>query len=121
MGKSKDSGTFCPLIKKDCIKEKCAWFMRVRGTNPNTGEPIDEAACAVAWMPYMAMDITQKTNQAGAAVESFRNEVVKANQSNQQLYIKALTHGVVPARVAPLQQPINMLEESNQTEKEKEE
>lgn len=60
----------------------------------------------------MAMDITQKTNQAGAAVESFRNEVVKANHSNQQLYIKALTHGVIPSRIAPLEQPIQMLEES---------
>jgi len=111
MSKTKESGIFCPLIKKDCIKEKCAWFMRVRGTNPNTGDPVDNAACAVAWMPYMAMDITQKTNQAGAAVESFRNEVVKANHSNQQLYIKALTHGVIPTRIAPLEQPIQMLEE----------
>jgi len=114
MGKGKESGTFCPLIKKECIKDKCAWYMRVRGTNPNTGDPIDEAACAVAWMPYMAMDITQKTNQAGAAVESFRNEVAKANHSNQQLYIKALTHGIVPARITPLEQPIQMLEKSNE-------
>jgi len=117
MGKGKDSGgDYCPLIKKECIKEKCSWYMRIRGTNPNTGEPVDESGCAVVWMPYMAMDITQKTNQAGAAVESFRNEVVKANQSNQQLYINAITHGVVPSRIAPLEQPINMLQESSEEE-----
>jgi len=104
MGKGKDSGTFCPLIKKDCVKEKCAWFMRVRGTNPNTGEPIDESGCAVVWMPYMAMDITQKTNQAGAAVESFRNEVANANRTNQQLFVNALNQGIVPTKVNVLNQ-----------------
>ena len=41
----------------------------------------------------MAVEIAQKSNQTGAAVESFRNEVVKANQVNQQLYIQGLEQG----------------------------
>ena len=31
------NGTFCPLIKKDCVGLQCAWFTRVQGTDTNTG------------------------------------------------------------------------------------
>ena len=105
-------GNFCPLIKKDCIGLKCSWYTQMRGTNPNTGEPVDEWGCAVTWMPFMAVEIAQKSNQTGAAVESFRNEVVRANQSNQQLYIQALNQQqIIPAHITPLNQPINTLPE----------
>lgn len=77
--------------------------------NPNTGEDLDEWDCAVAWMPMMAIEVAQKSNQTGAAVESFRNEVVKANEQNQQLYIQSLQQGIVPAQITPLNQPINIL------------
>lgn len=107
-------GDFCPLIKKDCIGIKCSWYTQMRGTNPNTGEPVDEWGCAVAWMPVMAVEIAQKSNQTGAAVESFRNEVVKGNQQNQHLYIQALQQGVVPAQITPLNPPINILKEGSE-------
>jgi len=105
------SGNFCPLIKKDCIGLKCAWYTQMRGTNPNTGEPVDEWGCAVTWMPVMAVEIAQKSNQTGAAVESFRNEVVKANYQNQQLYIDSLNQKVIPTQVnSILKPPIHVLE-----------
>jgi hypothetical protein len=103
-------GNFCPLIKKDCIGLKCSWYTQMRGTNPNTGEPVDEWGCAVTWMPFMAVEIAQKSNQTGAAVESFRNEVVKANQQNQQLYISALQQGVVQAQIRPMDNTMNIIE-----------
>jgi hypothetical protein len=105
------SGDFCPLIKKDCVGLKCAWYTQVRGVNPNTGQEIDEWNCAVTWMPIMSLEIAQKSNQTGAAVESFRNEVVKANQQNQQLYINGLQQGIVAAQITPLPSPMNVLEE----------
>ena len=105
------SGDFCPLIGSECVNLKCKWFTQIRGTNPNTGEPVDEWGCAVTWMPVLAVEVAQKSNQTGAAVESFRNEVVKANESNQQLYISAIQQGVLPTTVTPLNQPINTLPE----------
>ena len=112
-------GNYCPLIKKDCIGLKCAWYAQIRGTNSNTGQTVDEWGCAVTWMPVLAVEVAQKSNQTGAAVESFRNEVVRANQQNQQLYIESLKYnqeygkyGITPAQVTPLNQPINMLEDS---------
>lgn len=107
-------GDFCPLIKKDCIGIQCSWYTQMRGTNPNTGEPVDEWGCAVSWMPFMAVEIAQKSNQTGAAVESFRNEVVRANEQNQQLYINALQQQVIPAQITPLNQPINTLPEGQE-------
>lgn len=73
-------GTYCPLIKKDCKRLECSWFIHIRGTNPNTGEPVDEYDCAVKWLPVLLIENSQQTRQAGAAIESFRNEMVRANQ-----------------------------------------
>jgi hypothetical protein len=112
-------GIYCPLIKKDCIQHKCAWFTQVRGLNPNTGAEVDEWACAVAWMPMMAIEIAQKENQTGAAVESFRNEVVRANTENQQLYldsVEKMEKGILPVSVTPLNPVINLLTSSNTQE-----
>lgn len=99
-------GDFCPLIQKKCVEHKCAWYTCVRGTNPNTGEEIDDWRCAVSWMPMMTVEIAQKSNQTGAAVESFRNEVVEANHQNQQLYAHALQQGINVAQITPINPPM---------------
>ena len=112
-------GHYCPLIKKDCIGLKCSWYTQIRGTNPNTGEDIDEWGCAITWMPVLAVEIAQKSNQTGAAVESFRNEVVKANQQNQQIYLHSLQQGIIPNQVSVIETPINnipSLKDSNDTD-----
>jgi len=99
-------GEFCPLIQKKCVEHKCAWYTCVRGTNPNTGEEIDDWRCAVSWMPMMTVEIAQKSNQTGSAIESFRNEVVDANHQNQQLYAHAIQQGINVAQITPLNPPM---------------
>ena len=51
----------------------------MRGTNPNTGKEVDEWNCAVAWLPMLLVENSMQQRHTGAAVESFRNEVVQAN------------------------------------------
>jgi len=97
-----EQGKYCPLIKKDCIGLQCSWFTQIRGVNPNTGEPVDEWGCAITWMPMLLIENSQQQRSTGAAVESFRNEVVKGNQENQQLYIQSINQGVIPAQVTQL-------------------
>ena len=80
-----EPGKYCPLIKKDCIGLQCSWFMLVRGKHPQTGEDVDEWNCAVTWLPVLLIENSQQQRQTGAAVESFRNEVVKAAENSQQL------------------------------------
>jgi hypothetical protein len=70
------SGTFCPLIKKDCVGLQCAWFTQLRGINPQTGEPIDEWDCAVKWLPMLLIENAKEVRQGAAATESFRNEMI---------------------------------------------
>lgn len=110
-------GKWCPLIKRDCVGLKCSWFVEVRGMNPNTGEMVDEWNCAVAWVPMMQIETSQQARQAGAAVESFRNEVVRTNSENQQLYLNFMqqvqNNNTLPAMVTPLDSPINMLEQAS--------
>tara|TARA_R100001129_G_scaffold3502_1_gene3409 strand:- start:779 stop:1078 length:300 start_codon:yes stop_codon:yes gene_type:complete len=83
------AGSFCPLIKKDCIELKCAWFTQLRGHNPNTGEEIDDWGCAVGWLPVLLVENSQQQRSTGAAVESFRNEMVKANESSHKVLTEA--------------------------------
>ena len=78
-------GSYCPLIKKDCIGLQCSWFTQLRGTNPNTGKEIDEWGCAMTWLPVLLVENAQQSRHAGAAIESFRNEVVAINQDSQAL------------------------------------
>ena len=78
----------CPLNSFDpCKQLDCAWFLKIRGSNPNTGEEMDEWGCSVAWMPILLIENAQMSRQTGAAVESFRNEMVKANEASQQLLV----------------------------------
>lgn len=114
-----EPGKWCPLIRKDCVGLKCAWYMQVRGMNPNTGEDIDEWGCAVTWMPIMTIENSQQQRHTSSAVESFRNEVVKANESNRDLYIQGLMQqpGVIPVNVTPLtSQSNNILQEGDSTD-----
>ncbi len=71
------AGNHCPLLQKECIGLQCAWITQVRGTNPNTGEEVDEWECAVKWLPMLLIENSQQQRQTGAAVESFRNEMVE--------------------------------------------
>jgi hypothetical protein len=76
-------GNYCPLLKKDCVGLQCAWFTQVRGHNPNTGKEVDEWSCAIVWLPVLLIENSQQQRSTGAAVESFRNEMVKANEDSQ--------------------------------------
>ena len=83
-------GKLCPLIGEDCRGLECSWYTQVRGTNPQSGEEIDEWGCAVTWMPMLLIENSLTNRQTGAAVESFRNESINQQQTNRQL-MTALT------------------------------
>ena len=83
------NGTFCPLIKKDCVELKCAWFTRIQGYDMNTGAQVDEYQCAVTLMPMLLVENSGQQRQTGAAVESFRNEMVRANEQSQKVLLAA--------------------------------
>ena len=80
----------CPLGHKcqevrDGAIHQCTWFTKLAGKNPNTGENVDEFACAMSWLPVLLIENAQQQRSTAAAVESFRNEMAEANQHSQQL------------------------------------
>lgn len=80
----------CPLNNfEPCKQLDCAWFLKIRGHNPNTGEDLDDWGCSIAWMPILLIENSQQQRQTGAAVESFRNEMVKSNEVSQQILMSA--------------------------------
>jgi hypothetical protein len=78
-------GTFCPLIKKDCIQTQCSWFTQLRGVHPQTGQEIDEWMCAISAMPILQIEVAKQARSGAAATESFRNEVVKTAHENHTM------------------------------------
>lgn len=83
----------CPLDGfKPCRQLECAWFMKIRGNNPNTGEEVDEYGCSMAWMPMLMIENSQQQRSTGAAVESFRNEMVKSTETSQHVLMATLQH-----------------------------
>ena len=83
---------YCPLLKKECVGLKCAWFVKVEGYDMNTGNRVDEWNCTVALLPMLMIENSGMQRQTGAAVESFRNEMVKSNEVSQKLFIAAATN-----------------------------
>ena len=80
----------CPLNGfKKCKQFECGWFIQIRGKHPQTGEELDEYGCAMAMMPMLMIENSRQTSQAGAAIESFRNEMVKANMTTLNSLIDA--------------------------------
>jgi hypothetical protein len=80
----------CPLDGfKPCRQLECAWFMKIRGSNPNTGADVDEWGCSMAWMPVLMIENSQQQRHTGAAVESFRNEMTKSNEVSQKVLLAA--------------------------------
>ena len=80
-------GAKCEEIKDGAI-HRCAWYTKLAGTNPNTGEQTDEQGCAIAWLPMLMIENSMQQRSTSAAVESFRNEMTNANQSSQLLLAK---------------------------------
>jgi len=80
----------CPLNNfEPCKQLDCAWFTKIVGTDPNTGKDIEDYGCAVAWLPVLLIENAQQSRSTGAAVESFRNEMVKSNDINRDVLIAA--------------------------------
>jgi hypothetical protein len=74
----------CPYtgFTKTCFdgvtKHSCPKWIHVRGTDPQGGE-VNRYDCSDAWLPMLLIENSQQQRQTGAAVESFRNEMVKAS------------------------------------------
>ena len=73
----------CPLWKAPCKEHQCRWYIQVQGMHPQTGEQMNRWDCAISWLPVLLIENSKKQHETGAAVESFRNEMVVANATSR--------------------------------------
>jgi hypothetical protein len=75
----------CPAtgFTKSCraivSKHDCPKFVHIIGKNPQSDEHIDRYGCSDSFLPMLLIENSQMQRQTGAAVESFRNEMVQIN------------------------------------------
>lgn len=81
-------GHKCEEIKDGAI-HRCAWVVTLQGQNPQTGEQMDEKGCAMTWLPVLLVENSRVSRGTSAAVESFRNEMVKSSEIGHQVLMAA--------------------------------
>lgn len=88
-----DKKVKCPYtgFTKTCldgvVKHSCPKWIHIKGANPQTGDPVDHFGCSDSFQHLLMIENSQMQRQTGAAVESFRNEMVKLNNIPQPLMI----------------------------------
>lgn len=86
-----DKKVKCPYtgFTKTCwegvAEHNCPKWVHIAGNNPQTGESFDRYGCADTFLPLIMIENTQLQKQTAAAVESFRNEMVRLNRDPQFL------------------------------------
>ena len=99
-----ESKSNCPLNGfQPCKQLDCAWFLQIQGKNPNTGEDVNDWGCSMSWLPMLLIENSMQQRQTGAAVESFRNEMVKANESSKQVLLATLQQANPQLKVIEVQ------------------
>lgn len=68
------------MVEGRQVMFRCPWYTQVRGFDVNTGQEKDHWGCAIAWMPTLMVNTANEARQGAAATESFRNEMVGAQQ-----------------------------------------
>ena len=63
----------CPIIKDECVKEKCAWWIKLMQKNPQTEELKEISSCSIPLMVDVEIDNGKGIMRVQSAVESERN------------------------------------------------
>lgn len=93
----------CREILADC---DCPKFVKVQFRNPQNGDLVDKHGCIDSFLALLLIENSQMSRQTGAAVESFRNEVVAADAQSREESQRAreallgAMEGTQPRRIA---------------------
>ncbi|MFQ5799308.1 MAG: hypothetical protein ACE5H0_11565 [Bacteroidota bacterium] len=80
----KAEGKICPLIRGRCLQHGCEFYTHLIGQDPQTGAEKDEWGCVAHWVPIMLTEVSLKVRGNQAAVEKFRNELLKQEQQSHR-------------------------------------
>ena len=86
---------------------KCRFWINIMGQNPQTGETVNNYDCAMAWMPVLMIENSKVNRETGAAVESMRNETVKASDN----LVRTIQDAATKSQLRQAHQPILIKED----------
>jgi hypothetical protein len=72
---------------------ECPKFVHLTGANPQTGKTEDKFGCVDGFLPLLMLENSQQQRETAAAVESFRNEMVRLNQAQPALPLSQIRVG----------------------------
>lgn len=80
-------GEFCPLWRRDVSKvcHTCAWFSRIEGVHPQTGERVDMWKCAISLQVIATLEAAKAATMGGATTQELRNDLHRDRQSQTRL------------------------------------
>ena len=96
-------GQWCPLIRKDCVKHKCAWYINVQGRDPQTGQETNNWGCSIAYLPLLQIEMANQSRQTTASVDNLRTE--QDNQVRAQCHLMSEiinSQGIEPTTVTEI-------------------
>lgn len=101
----------CPLWQAPCKQHGCRFYIKVEGTNPNTGMQESRWDCAVSWLPFLLIENSQQQRQTGASTDKVANEIDKFHRGMvaQNNSLRKLMGG--PVAISPV--PPNLIEGNN--------
>lgn len=91
-----DKKELCPLLNEPCIEDgsirdgelvACKFWMEIAGKNPQDGSEIKDGNCTLNWIPMLLIENSKTNRETGAAVESFRNEMVKSQKETNNILL----------------------------------
>ena len=77
-------GHKCEQVRDGYI-ERCVKYIPLKGLDRNTGKEVDEYNCTEVWQVILSTEGNQFTRETGAAIESFRNEMVRDNDEMRRV------------------------------------
>ena len=76
---------FARTCRDVVVNCSCPKFISIKGQDPQTGEVRDQWGCSDSFLPLLLIETAKHTRHTTAALNSFRNEVVQAEEDRQRL------------------------------------
>lgn len=85
MFNKKSDAPICRYFQTPCKKHKCVHYIDLPVTDKE-GKVTTHFQCADIWQLKLSLEASQKLHELGAAIESFRNEMVEQNKQAAAIF-----------------------------------
>lgn len=90
----------CPLHQKSMeeVCHTCPWWQQIRGKHPQSLEDLDRWDCAIAFLPLLLIENSQRQMQTAASVDKVANEVRATDDAARVAMVSLLNKALAVPR-----------------------